>query len=393
MKTIFAHDHRFYRSADGKEILSKNAFDSSLWERYLEHTDELEVIARIFSFPEDAKRVEMTTSNHSQVTFQHIKETHTWKNIFPVNRAQKQIEQRVAKADAVIARLPSRIGSMAIKAAKKQGKHYMVEVVGDPMESYRHHGSKVLKYMATHAGGKMRKDVAEATHVLYVTQKDLQRKYPTCGERAAASNVEIESIDLEVYEKRKRKIKIQDVSKTVQIGMIGTLTTDYKGIDTAMDAIGKLKQQNRDVTLYILGPGDASKWLHYAEKVGVTENSVFCGILPSGKAIFDWIDKMDIYIQPSKTEGVPRALIEAMSRGCPAVGSSAGGIPELLSPNMIHMIGDSADLARKIDSLIVSRSKQLQEARKNLQTAAKYTKPILQKQRADLYHSFFKTLQ
>ena len=39
---------------------------------------------------------------------------------------------------------------------------------------------------------------------------------------------------------------------------------------------------------------------------------------------------MDIYIQPSLTEGLPRALIEAMSRGLPCLASRAGGIPELL---------------------------------------------------------------
>ena len=44
---------------------------------------------------------------------------------------------------------------------------------------------------------------------------------------------------------------------------------------------------------------------------------------------------MDIYIQPSLQEGLPRALLEAMSRACPSIGSNAGGIEELLNKKYV----------------------------------------------------------
>ncbi|MBC1561552.1 glycosyltransferase [Listeria booriae] len=392
MKTIFAHDHRFYRSPDNREILSKNAFGVSMWKRYLEFTDELRVVARVFDFPRDATREKMALSSSDDVTFQHMDGTHSWKSILPKNNTQKQMEQQVADVDAVIARLPSRIGSMAVKAARKQDKPYMVEVVGDPVESYHYHGSKILKLMASYAGKKMKNDIAGASHVLYVTKEDLQLKYPTKGEQAAASNVEIEMIDLAVYEKRKQKIKKRATQEMMKIGMIGTLATNYKGIDTAIDAVRELKKQNRAVHLYIIGPGDTTKWSELAKKAGVIEEVTFCGILPGGQEILDWLDTMDIYIQPSKTEGVPRALIEAMSRGCPAVGSEAGGIPELLSNHMLHAIGDSKELANRI-AYLDSKEIQWEESWRNIQKASDYTKPVLQKRRSALYRSFFQTIK
>ena len=58
------------------------------------------------------------------------------------------------------------------------------------------------------------------------------------------------------------------------------------------------------------------------------------GSLPHNE-VFEWLDTIDIYAQPSRQEGLPRALIEAMSRGLPAFGARTGGIPELLEPDYI----------------------------------------------------------
>ena len=46
--------------------------------------------------------------------------------------------------------------------------------------------------------------------------------------------------------------------------------------------------------------------------------------------IYIWLKGLDVYVQPSKQEGLPRSVIEAMSVGCPAIGSNLAGIPELL---------------------------------------------------------------
>lgn len=40
------------------------------------------------------------------------------------------------------------------------------------------------------------------------------------------------------------------------------------------------------------------------------------GVLPADQAVLDWLDEIDLYIQPSLTEGLPRAVIEAMDTGC-----------------------------------------------------------------------------
>jgi len=70
---------------------------------------------------------------------------------------------------------------------------------------------------------------------------------------------------------------------------------------------------------------------------------MFLGAL-SHHDIMGFYDELDLYVQPSRSEGLPRALMEAMSRGCPAVGSSTGGIPELLDQEATFRSGSKADL-------------------------------------------------
>lgn len=59
-----------------------------------------------------------------------------------------------------------------------------------------------------------------------------------------------------------------------------------------------------------------------------------------------FLDTVDIYIQPSKQEGLPRSVVEAMSRGCLCVGSRIAGIPELLSTKYLFNAGNVMQIAK-----------------------------------------------
>src|SRR5699024_9667719 len=95
----------------------------------------------------------------------------------------------------------------------------------------------------------------------------------------------------------------------------------------------------------ILGDGDQSSWKLLAKELGIEDNVKFKGVLPGGKPVLSWLESIDVYIQPSFQEGLPRAVIEAMSQGCPVVGSNAGGIPELIQDEYIHDMGDYEELS------------------------------------------------
>lgn len=64
--------------------------------------------------------------------------------------------------------------------------------------------------------------------------------------------------------------------------------------------------------------------LRCAAEYNVMENVQILGEFKHND-VFSWFDDLDIYIHPSKQEGLCRAIIEAMSRACPIIAADAGG--------------------------------------------------------------------
>ena len=113
----------------------------------------------------------------------------------------------------------------------------------------------------------------------------------------------------------------------------------------------------------------------------------FLGTLPHEK-IFDYLDNIDIYIQTSKQEGLPRALIEAMSRGCPSLGSKVGGIPELLNSDCVFNKGsvhEICELLKKMDHKVM-----IEKAKYNFKKAREYDKELLDNQRSEFLNNLKK---
>jgi glycosyltransferase involved in cell wall biosynthesis len=87
-----------------------------------------------------------------------------------------------------------------------------------------------------------------------------------------------------------------------------------------------------------------------------------CHFEPGRPDVADWMRGMDIFVNSSETESFPNALLEAMACGCCVIGSSAGGIPELISHGEDGLVFDrtnEADLEEKLMSAV--RDAELRE--------------------------------
>jgi glycosyltransferase involved in cell wall biosynthesis len=84
--------------------------------------------------------------------------------------------------------------------------------------------------------------------------------------------------------------------------------------------------------------------------------------LRNHSSISKWLQTADIFILPSRNEGTPNALLEAMASGLPIIASKVGGIPELIQDNTEGLLFESGsidDLKEKMTRLI--QDKQLQK--------------------------------
>jgi glycosyltransferase involved in cell wall biosynthesis len=97
------------------------------------------------------------------------------------------------------------------------------------------------------------------------------------------------------------------------------------------------------------------------------------------------LDHADLFVLPSRTEGLPRAMIEAMARALPCIGSTVGGIPELLPPEDLVPPGDAAALARKIREVVCDPDRMARMSARNLEQARQYREDALSGRRIAFY--------
>ena len=102
-----------------------------------------------------------------------------------------------------------------------------------------------------------------------------------------------------------------------------------QGARRAARGVRPCAHQGLDVRLCLVGDGKHRPELERrAAALGVSERIEFRGQLASCELVRQELDRADLFVLPSRQEGLPRAMIEAMARGLPCIGSTVGGIPD-----------------------------------------------------------------
>lgn len=385
MKALFAHDHRFI-PAEG-EVWSESQFEAALWQRYLGHFDSLTVVARRGMMPAGKVISKLERSSAPNVTFELLDNMSTLRGLTIARPAAfRQMVSLVTAHDAVIARLPSEIGLLAITAAQATGRPWAVEMVGCTWDGLWNYGNLTGRLYTPIAWFRVRRAVRQAEHVIYVTSSFLQQRYPSQAEnQAVASNVILSDVSPAVLERRHALIATM-ANRPLRLGLIGTL--QYKGIQTLLAALASARLALLPLRIHILGPGDVGRWKAEAKRLGVSDLVSFDGTLPAGEPLMRWLDATDVYLQPSLTEGLPRALIEAMSRGCPALASTAGGIPELLPAEDLIRPGDAVALAELMRHRLTDHDWMHMRATANWEKASAFRADVLAARREKFWRRF-----
>jgi glycosyltransferase involved in cell wall biosynthesis len=90
-------------------------------------------------------------------------------------------------------------------------------------------------------------------------------------------------------------------------------------------------------------------------------------------------------VLPSRTEGLPRVIVEAMARALPCVASNVGGIPELLHPEDMVASNDPGALAAKIKQVLTSPARLNEMSIRNLAKAQEFRPHVLEERRTRFY--------
>ena len=139
--------------------------------------------------------------------------------------------------------------------------------------------------------------------------------------------------------------------------------------------------------------GGSSRYIeNIARKYKVLDNVKILGSLPHDK-VFELIDNIDIYIQPSLQEGLPRSVIEAMSRACPVIGSKTGGIPELINEEYIFNKKNIKEIEKLIENVGRNKEKLKSASKENFIKSKEFEKDKLRKKRENFYKEILGDMQ
>jgi glycosyltransferase involved in cell wall biosynthesis len=184
-------------------------------------------------------------------------------------------------------------------------------------------------------GAVVRWIVGRSRATVYVTKRTLQRRVPPPPGRPTlvASNVRLSPDDFVV---RTGHFGPWDASRPLRIVSVGSMESPVKGFDLLIRATSDLRASGVFVTADLVGSGRLEPELkELSQTCGVADHVTFHGHIGDRAELFRIVDGSDVFVLPSRSEGLPRAMIEAMARGACVAGSAIGGIVELADPSCL----------------------------------------------------------
>lgn len=392
MKILFIQGgSRLKQDTEGNWYTDPN-FNDDVWKRYVDLADSLTILLRrerkIYT-KEYALQKFNKVLDDSRIRIVPLVDFTESKlsmlNPFVYKEIKRVIFAEVQKADKCFIRSGSHYTRVAYDACIKYHKPYLFEATGFAYESFSHH-SFIGRIIANKVENDYRLMARDAVQATYVTSEALQKRYPCAsGKMIGVSNVQLSAIDDSILTKRLKKIQNGQSSDTIVLGTAAFLDVKWKGQYLVIKALAELKRQGYTNFRYeLLGMGTGQELIKLAESLGVKDEVKVIGAVPHSK-VFEWLDSLDIYIQPSFQEGLCRAIIEAMSRGLPVVCSNTGGNYELIDNDYIFDCGDY----NKMSSLLIDIQDHLSEqSKKNFEESKKYEKSMLDSRRKAFFREF-----
>ena len=389
MRVSVSLNHHFCRTPDGA-IWTLTMFAYPFWARYLDVFDSVRVIARVRDVDSasdgwqraDGNEVRFATVPDFVGPAQYLRRS---------NSVRSAIRSLTQDGDTHILRVPSIISTLVWKSLRRDRRPYGVEVCGDPWDglspgSFTNVLLPVFRGMYTR---NQRRQCAGAAAAAYVTREALQRRYPCRSpqnDRLARHCTYYSSVELRPDDLVAAARPINNTTSPVRLIFVGSIGHLKKAPDDLIRAVAAAVRQGNDLQLTVVGGGGCQSELErLAADVGIRSRVRFTGALSAGKLVRDELDRADLFVLPSRHEGLPRAMIEAMARALPCIGSTVGGFAELVPWEDLVPPNDCDALTHKICEIVADPVRLMRMSARNLEKARQYVHAELQQRRIKFY--------
>lgn len=141
-----------------------------------------------------------------------------------------------------------------------------------------------------------------------------------------------------------RPVQLRDAS--VIIGSVCVMRPE-KRMDWVVRSFAEVLNVDPKARLLLVGSGPEVENLQQLSLE--LQISHACMFVPGQADVSNWLRSIDVYVNSSRSESFPNALLEAMACGCCVIGSEVGGIPELITrmqDGLTFPVGDRAALTK-----------------------------------------------
>ncbi|MGI6415819.1 MAG: glycosyltransferase [Thermoguttaceae bacterium] len=188
--------------------------------------------------------------------------------------------------------------------------------------------------------------------------RDLARSVAELGIDARRIHVVYNGVDGARFtpgarEQARRKLNLDDRRCILFVGNL----VPVKQIGVLIDACALLAREGFDFQCHLIGGGPLHGTLDRQVSQRELEQRVFLHGTIAHDCLPDWFRAADVVALPSRSEGVPNVLLEAIACGIPFVASNVGGIPEIATSGRGRLVasGSAAELASALGDVFKSQ--------------------------------------
>ena len=210
-------------------------------------------------------------------------------------------------------------GWAAVRLARRAGLPAVVQV----------HGSDVKLLDRSPARRRRTAEALAGADAVVAVSRDLRDRVVALGVPADRVAVVYDGVDVEVFRPGDQSAARAAAAypggwpTEPVLLFVGNLVS-VKGIDVLLRALALVPPAR----LVVVGAGpERARLARQAAALGLSDRVAFLGPLPQA-ALPNWYRAADLFVLPSRSEGVPNVLLEAGACGTPWVASRVGGVPE-----------------------------------------------------------------
>jgi len=385
-KILFVNDKEY--ALDGTKLTCAVNYNM-LFEPLVGKVDEIHIAGR---FNPSVRRLAFAVDNvvfHGLPMYKNLVEfVFNWKFGRKVLLARNVLESVIAGVDVVFLTLGCAFATEVDRICSKLDKPLVVEVIDDVISAVK--DTKKYRGIIRLVAFAVARYYDSLYHELCARNPSLilgQHLYNRYRPQKALSCIEFFENLVESDDVILRNNHFRGSVKLLYVGRI----VPMKSLHTLLEAVHILVHRGLDITCRIVGYGECLGQLQQkVAELEILDKVEFKDFVPFGHELFLHYDWADIFVLPSAGgEGVPRVLLEAMSRSTIVVASRVCGIPTVIRDGENGLLVDPQRADKVADAVLkIAMDKHLQD--RLIRGAYRFATENTRSARATVIYEFLK---